>query len=80
MNEQTAKTKRLNGVPRPRYSTLLRDARKSMGLTVEKMAEFLDVSYTSVIQWENGKVYPDAARRVLIKKKLGIDIPERSAV
>ncbi|MBR3688919.1 MAG: helix-turn-helix transcriptional regulator [Lentisphaeria bacterium] len=80
MNEHPATAKYATDASRPRYSAMIRKARKDMGITVEKMAEFLDVSYTSVIQWENGKVYPDAVRRAMIKDKLGIDLPERSAV
>lgn len=68
MSEATAMT----------YSQILKSERKKRRLTVEKMAELLDVSYTSIITWENGKHYPDAVRRKVIKDTLGIDLPERS--
>ena len=51
-----------------------------MGLTIEEMAEVLDVSVTSVSCWERGKASPDNERRAIIRDKLGIEFPERSAI
>jgi len=64
-------------MPEP-YNVILRAKRKSMGLTIEKMAEKLDVSVNSLAMWELGKIYPDAKRRRIIRDVLGINIPERS--
>ena len=58
---------------------LLRKTRKSMGLTIEEMAEHLDVSPTTLSLWERGKSYPDANHRATINSIIGISIPERSA-
>lgn len=60
------------------YGNLLRQTRKSMGLTIEEMSERLDVSVNSLSLWEREKAYPDAIHRMVIKSVLGIDIPERN--
>ena len=58
---------------------ILRNVRKFMGMTIEEMAERLDVSANTVGSWERGKVYPDEKHRGIIRSVLGVDIPERSA-
>ena len=49
-----------------------------MGLTIEEMAELLDVSVTTLGMWERGKSYPDSSHRRVIGAVLGLTIPERS--
>lgn len=59
--------------------SLLREKRKSMGLTIEEMAERLDISVNTLGNWERGKTYPDSVYRALIFSVIGLKLPERSA-
>ena len=59
--------------------SLLRVKRKSMGLTIEEMAERLDISVNTLGNWERGKTCPDSAYRALIFSVIGLKLPERSA-
>lgn len=44
----------------------LREKRKKMGLSQEKLARLLDVSYVTIASWEAGKTQPSIAHaRVL---------------
>ena len=59
--------------------------RKSLGLTQQKLAEKLNVSYQAVSKWENGTTYPDVTMLPQIAGILNISIdallgyPARSA-
>ncbi|MGA8809513.1 MAG: N-6 DNA methylase [Thermoanaerobaculia bacterium] len=45
------------------YGSLVRDARRRLDLTQEKLARALKVSFPTVNRWENGKTQPDERAR-----------------
>ena len=55
------------------FATRLRQARLGKQLTQVAAAEALDVSQSSVAQWESGRSFPSASLAVRIEKLLGID-------
>ena len=60
-----------------KWGEAMRKARKERGLSIEAVAEMMDVSTNSVGRWERGKQYPDPIMRAVIKDVLGLDLPER---
>ena len=55
---------------RESFGTHLKSARKSIGMTQEKLAEILDVQPASVSRWESGKFMPSEKQIPLICKAL----------
>lgn len=54
------------------FAEQLKKARKERKMTIEKFAEYLDVSYSSIFNWEHGKLAPNEEMRKRIEKILGI--------
>ncbi len=59
------------------FSSEIRQARKQCYLSQEELAEILNVSFSTVNRWENGKFYPNyktMKRLLLYFKKMGINV------
>ena len=54
----------------------IRKLRIEHGLTQEKLADFLGVSFQAVSKWENGDSMPDITRLPSLAKALGVSIDE----
>lgn len=54
------------------YGAAIRQERKRRHMSIEEMAEFLEVSTISLGAWERGKVVPKESTKKLIREKLGI--------
>jgi transcriptional regulator with XRE-family HTH domain len=56
------------------YGAAIRKERKRRNMSIEEMAEYLDVSTISLGAWERGKVVPKESTKTLIREKLGITL------
>lgn len=56
------------------YGLAIRQERKRRHMSIEEMAEFLEVSTISLGAWERGKVVPKESTKKLIREKLGITL------
>lgn len=57
----------------------IRAERKRRRMTIEELAETLEVSVNSLSNWERGVRKPDEVNRWVIQNKLGIVLPEVEA-
>ena len=55
------------------FGQTFKKIRKEKGMSQERMAQFLDVSVSSVRHWEQGIATPSRACLQILKDKLGID-------
>ena len=54
----------------------IRDLRKKAGLTQEKLAQELGVTFQAVSKWEKGVNIPDTARLIPLARVLGVTTDE----
>ena len=54
----------------------LKKLRKEKGVSQEKLAQYLDVSFQAVSKWENGNTYPDIALLPDIARFYGVTVDE----
>ncbi|MCP6761668.1 helix-turn-helix domain-containing protein [Pelatocladus sp. BLCC-F211] len=55
---------------RPKFSNLIRELRKRLGLSQEQLARQLGVSFQTVNRWENGRAIPSPMGMKLIEQLL----------
>lgn len=55
-------------------STIIHDKRKELGLTQEKIAEYLGVSTPAVNKWEKGTTFPDVTLLAPLARLLKVDM------
>ena len=67
---------RLGGdaLKRPRWARYLRQARTSLDLTQAQLAEMLNVSQSTVTDWETGKTKPRPHLWLQLEAKLGLEL------
>jgi len=70
--EAGADVKRLNAAWKEGHGAALRYLRRHLSLTLETVAEALDVSIVSVSQWETGKAYPEIERYRTLSAVYGV--------
>jgi Type I restriction-modification system methyltransferase subunit len=58
----------------------IKQARQALGLTQEKLARALKVSFPTVNRWENGKTQPDARARHALAELIRIRKPDLAAL
>ncbi len=79
--ERTLKNIRV--INQQEFSEFIGELRRSTGLTQEKFAAFLGVTYPTINRWENGRTTPSPMAMQLIEQKLlqmgerGSDLRER---
>jgi type I restriction enzyme M protein len=61
-------------------SALIKQARHALGLTQEKLARTLKVSFPTVNRWENGKTQPDARARHALAELVRTKTPDLAAL
>lgn len=54
----------------------LREKRESLGLTIKDIAKIVGVHFTTVSEWELGKIKPRPAKRIAIAKALNCPVDE----
>ena len=54
--------------------TIIHDRRKELGLTQEKVAEYLGVSTPAVNKWEKGTTFPDVTLLAPLARLLEVDM------
>ena len=54
----------------------IKELRKKMDLTQEKLGEYLNVSFQAVSKWETGAAYPDLSMIVPLARLLGVSTDE----
>ena len=54
----------------------LRECRLQAGLTMQQLADKINVRYLSIYRWETGKRSPALVHVVAIAEALGISLPE----
>ncbi len=54
----------------------IKELRKQEGLTQEKLADYLNISYQAISKWENGTAYPDIKLLGPIATFFGVTIDE----
>lgn len=57
----------------------LREKREALGLSQEKLARLLDVSYGTIANWENGKTPPSVGHCQALSKALDWPLSEMLA-
>lgn len=57
-------------------STFLRKCRQEKGLTVDEIAEIVDVAPSTYYKWEDGSRNPSIKKAILIAKVLGKTVEE----
>lgn len=65
---------------RPSSSELVKQARQALGLTQEKLARGLKVSFPTVNRWENGKTQPDTRARHALAELIRSKKPDLAAL
>src|SRR5690606_33340852 len=54
--------------------TRIREARQAKGLSTERLAALVGVSYQTIQQWENGKTAPKRQRLAKVADALGVTV------
>lgn len=57
-----------------RINEIIRERRKALGLTQERVADYLGVSAPAVNKWEKGGAYPDITLLPPLARLLGVDL------
>ncbi|GMO43343.1 MAG: hypothetical protein Pg6C_04880 [Treponemataceae bacterium] len=61
------------------FSTIVKQARQSLGLSQEELAHALNVSFVTINRWENGKTEPNRMAKTVFSafcEKNGVQLRE----